>query len=638
MCGIAGFYGHNVFLDKSVQKDIIQNLSHRGPDSNGIFTNKDKNVFLAHTRLSILDISDKGSQPMKSHCKNFVISFNGEIYNHLELRDILRTKFKFDRWNGNSDTETLVNLFTYFNIQEVLNLLKGMFAFALWNLKEETFIIARDIAGEKPLYWSKSGENIFFSSEISTMALMIEGSEEKVSFAGLDFLCRNSYIPTPLTIIENVNKLPSGKFLEASITEGKIKYKINTFWNANKIRLEKYKNPLNISDTKAINKLEVLLMDSIESQLISDVPLGAFLSGGVDSSLIVSLMSEIRPHSTKTFTIGFEDKTYDESTSAKEIASYLGTEHIEQVLTEDELLEIIPSIPLYYSEPLGDSSQIPTILLSKLARKHVTVALTGDCGDELFGGYKTYKLAIQSWKVVNSLPTILKKMLRKVLTVLKVQGKYKKFTNLLEAQSKEELFFLLTQHLPDNKSIFNSGLIFDSSLHNSIYVDWPSIECFEEWMMFVDFRRYMTDDILAKVDRASMASSLETRVPFLDKEIISFAWNLPLEKKIRGKENKWILKQLLKRRLPSNLFERPKKGFSIPIDDWLRGPLKQWAEELLDFDKIRDDGIFDTDYISQLHQSHMQGLADNGNALWNILSFQSWKEKNDIKILKGINN
>jgi asparagine synthase (glutamine-hydrolysing) len=648
MCGISGFI---LSEERSyaevlrISKDINNTLLHRGPDYGDVWIDEELKVSLGHRRLSIIELSDAGNQPMKSFNGRFIIIFNGEIYNHIEIRNIL--KKENINWRGFSDTETLVEAINILGIDKTLDYCKGMYAFALWDKKFRKLTLIRDPVGEKPLYYGWVNNNFVFGSEIKVLKNFPNFSN-KISKKSISLYTQFNFIPAPLSIYENVFKLEPGAKLELLA---------NNILNK-KIEIKKYwslKNSLNISSNSKINneddavlKLKKILSDSVKMQMISDVPIGSFLSSGVDSSLITALMQEQSATQINTFTIGFKEKVFDESINAREISKHLNTNHHELIVSPDDCLSVVPLIADIYDEPFADSSQIPTYMISKEARKKVKVILTGDSADELFGGYNRYTLAPKYWKYISFLPFYLRKLIGQLILKVPVEtielilnklfqninygGKVKKMAaRMTKVRTIDELLINLATVWQDEDSILIDNKIKNTQSKNfpdySGIIDINSVTK----MMIEDINNYLPNDILCKVDRAAMRNGLETRIPFLDKSVIDFSFRIPLSMKIKNQDNgnKWILRKILSNYLPENIINRPKKGFEIPIGSWLRGPLKNWAENLIKKEKIEENGFFNHKIIQKFWDEHQTGYYDWTPRLWGVIILQSWIEKNN---------
>jgi len=647
MCGINGFfYNKNVGDGQSALFEMNKAIHHRGPDEDSIWKDNQTNLLLGHCRLAIQDISSAGSQPMISTSGRYVIAFNGEIYNHLDLRKELNNQRLIFDWRGHSDTETLLACFSAWGVHKTLEKLIGMFAIALWDREQQLLTLARDRLGEKPLYWGWQGENLYFTSELKALKANIFFKPE-IDRNSITLLLRHNCIPAPYSIYKGIYKLKPGHYIQLSLSNlnKAQKAKPITYWSFNHIVESGLEAPFKGTSSQAIDTLEKTLLTSINDQMLSDVPLGAFLSGGIDSSTIVALMQAQSPNPIKTFTIGFDDEGYNEAKHAKAIAKYLGTDHTELYIQASDALDIIPKLPDIYSEPFSDSSQIPTFLVSKLASQHVKVALSGDGGDELFGGYNRYLMAQDIWKRSRKIPSPARKFISYLLfTVppskwdavfnlispalppkLRIRtagSKAHKLASVLGLSNNYEYYKTLTSHWQQPDQIVIGA--HEPPTLISTYDAWPNTDSFEHAMMAIDAQTYMTDDILVKVDRAAMANSLETRVPFLDHRIVELAWKMPLEYKIRNGEGKWLLKQVLFRHVPYELIERPKMGFGIPLHDWLRTSLRDWAEDLLDENTLRAQGYFHPEPIRQMWVEHLSGKYNHQHHLWDILMFQAW--------------
>jgi len=657
MCGIAGILGD---LDREVfNKSVIAMtnvLNHRGPDDDGIWVNATDKVALGHRRLSIMDLSLAGHQPMKSPCGRFNVVFNGEIYNHLNLREVLNSQNKEYSWLGHSDTETLVAAFSQWGVEKTLNRLKGMFVIAVWDAQEKKLILIRDRFGEKPLYYGWSNGVFLFGSELKALRKYKEFNNQ-VDRSVLSLYMQNMCVPNPYSIFKNVYKLEPGCILKIDITALNQPPKeapfapfksrglsITQWYTLDKVARSAQKDLIK-DESEAVELLEEVLLKSVKSQLITDVPLGAFLSGGVDSSVIVSLMQKESMNPVKTFTIGFEESAFNEAVYAKDVAKHLGTDHQELYVTANDAISVIPNLSNLYDEPFADSSQIPTHLVSKLARQDVTVSLSGDAGDELFGGYNRYVWGSRIWNKVKWIPPKFRGFLGGAIQRVPISAwdevgvflpsKYKVSSmgdkayrmahRLKMVKSLDDMYrSLVTEGYKEKDIVINDGSTLKTKLDNCNIVS--GIKESEQRMMLWDSLTYLPDDILTKVDRAAMGVSLETRIPFLDNEVVELAWRLPLDMKIKNGQGKWPVRQVLYKYVPKELIERPKAGFAVPVGQWLRGPLREWAIELLNTERIQREGYFNPELVQKLWQQHLSEQYDWTPRLWAILMFQAWKE------------
>lgn len=650
MCGFVGFLGGNSVEDRASDEVQLRGMAdaivNRGPDDLGYWVDTERRIGLGHRRLSIVDLSAAGHQPMVSPMGRYVIAFNGEIYNHLICRSELASSGVDVRWRGHSDTETLLAGFEAWGIAGTLDRCVGMFAFAVWDRENSTLTLGRDRLGEKPLYygWQGSGRNLafLFGSELSALKAH-SAFESEIDRGSLCLLLRHNYIPSPYSIFKGISKLDAGCLLTVSLAE--TTPKVVRYWSLSEVAAGGVAQPFAGSVEQAIDQLDGLLMSAVGQQMMADVPLGAFLSGGIDSSTIVALMQAQSNRPVKTFTIGFEEEGYNEARHAKAVAQHLGTDHTEMYVTSRQCLDVIPKLASLYSEPFSDSSQVPTFLVSQLARRQVTVSLSGDAGDELFCGYNRYVLTNKLWKRLSILPAGSRSIAARGLAALSpskwnallgpVQGflppslqqanlgdKLHKAAGVLASSSMENLYLGLVSHWSDPADVVINGVEPPTLLTSNASM-LRSLDEIQR-MMALDAMTYLPDDILVKVDRASMGVSLEGRVPFLDHRVVEFAWTLPQSLKLREGVGKWVLRQVLYKHVPKELVERPKMGFGIPIGEWLRGPLREWAEHLLDASKLRQDGYFRADLIRQKWLEHISGVRNWQYHLWDILMFQSW--------------
>lgn len=650
MCGVTGFWEKHPSGDSAALASAMADaMRHRGPDDAGVWTDGDSGIALAHRRLSILDLSPAGHQPMLSACGRHVLAFNGEIYNHLELRARLEQEGAAPAWRGHSDTETLLACFVAWGIVATLRATVGMFALALWDRGGKALILARDRIGEKPLYYGRQGNALLFGSELKALRRHPAFLRD-VDRDALSLFIRHNYIPSPCSIYRGIAKLPPGHYLRITAQDRDAGFlRPQPYWEYNDVVAAGLRDPFAGSETEAIDALEQQLMRSIGGQMLADVPVGAFLSGGIDSSTIVALMQAQSRQPVRTFTIGFDEADYNEAKHAAAVARHLGTQHTELYVRPADALSVIPQLPTMYCEPFGDSSQIPTFLVSQLARRHVTVALSGDAGDELFGGYNRYLLACRIWRRLGLLPLPARRavvavlhglppafwngifgaarpVLPRRLRVGAAADKIRKLADILALPDGEAVYRRLVSHEEDPAGVVIAGM--EPATLLTQREAWPRTDTFEHWMMALDAQTYLPDDILVKVDRAAMANSLETRVPLLDHRLVELAWRFPLSMKVRNGEGKWILRQVLYRHVPKALIDRPKMGFGVPIDVWLRGPLRDWAEALLDESRLRREGFFQPAPIGKKWREHLSGSHNWQYWLWNVLMFQAWLEAN----------
>jgi asparagine synthase (glutamine-hydrolysing) len=655
MCGITGIFGNlrKEEFEYSINR-MSDLLAHRGPDDSGVWVDKEDGVAFGHQRLSILDLSSAGHQPMTSPCGQFTVIFNGEIYNHLHLREKLDNSGCKQPWRGHSDTETLVFAFSQWGIERTLQHLVGMFAIAVWDNNAKKLFLIRDRFGEKPLYYGWNRGVFIFGSELKALRAY-KGFNNSIDRRVLSLYMQYMYVPTPYSIFKNVYKLEPGCILkidESGLSQplketpfapfSSQGISIMQWYSLSDIAKNGQKNLIKDENT-AIELLEETLLESVRSQLITDVPLGAFLSGGIDSSVIVSLMQKVSKNPVKTFTIGFEESAFNEAIYAKDVAKHLGTDHHELYITASDAIEVIPSLPTLYDEPFADSSQIPTYLVSKLAGQNVTVSLSGDAGDELFGGYNRYLWGSRIWGKVKWMPPSFRRTLGDIVQKLPVAtwddighllpNKYRVSSmgdkahrmahRLRTVKSLDDMYHsLVSEGYKEEDLVINDGSILKTKLDNQNIVS--SINESEHRMMLWDSLTYLPDDILTKVDRAAMSVSLETRIPFLDHRVAELAWRIPLDMKIKNGEGKWLVRQLLYKYVPKELIERPKAGFAIPVGEWMRGPLREWASNLLDETRIRREGYFNPEMVKQLWDQHLSGQYDWTSRLWAILMFQTW--------------
>jgi asparagine synthase (glutamine-hydrolysing) len=654
MCGIAGLISTRP-VDPSQVRAMTDPIAHRGPDDQGCWIDPEARLGLGHRRLSIVDLSPSGHQPMASRDGRYVLTYNGEIYNHTELRSAVETATggvgSGIAWRGHSDTETLIEAIALWGLEATLSKCVGMFALALWDKRERVLQLARDRFGEKPLYYGWAGRDFVFGSELKALRAHPDFSNE-VDRRALRLLAARTYIPAPLSIYERIYKLEPGCILAvpadaataplaAPPREGEANggIRLSRYWSYRQVMRDGFVDPIEDED-EALFELEQALAVSIQGQSVADVPVGAFLSGGIDSSTVVALYQKYSSQPVRTFSIGFAEEGFNEAEYAKAVAARLGTIHAERYVTVAETQAVIPDLPAMYDEPFADSSQIPTHLVSRFAREEVTVALSGDGGDELFAGYNRHFAAPKLWQRLQALPRPVRALVgpplshlpagvwntaprllgrraqphfgAKVQKALRVGGSARTFDDVYTSFLDEWSF----QRSPVRGGEGGDDLLLDMDVADGA----PDAVR----MMYCDAMTYLPDDILCKVDRASMAVSLETRVPFLDHRVAAVAARIPIAMKVRNGKGKHILRELLYREAPRELFERPKAGFAIPIGEWLRGPLRSWAEDLIERSRLEREGFFDSDLVHKRWQQHLQRRTDATPALWAVLMFQSW--------------
>lgn len=617
-------------------------LIHRGPDDQDIWCCPRTGITMAHRRLSIIDLSRAGRQPMQSASERYVLVFNGEIYNHLALRTELETLQLSPAWQGSSDTETLLACIDAWGLKRTLQKCYGMFALALWDCIEQALTFARDRLGEKPLYYGQQNGTLLFSSELKSL-IFHPAFRGEIDRNALSLYMRYAYIPAPYSIYRNIYKLLPGCIV--TFDAPRAHAQPIQYWDAHAVIEQSITKPFAGSPEEAVDALEALLLDSIKQQMIADVPLGSFLSGGIDSSAITALMQAQSSRPIRTFSIGYHEEAYNEAVHAKAVSKHLGTDHTEVYVTEKDALDVIPNLPVIYCEPFADSSQIPTYLVSHIARQHVSVSLSGDGGDELFGGYNRYILGNRLWHWLSTIPLPLRRVIStgimKIspaaydsllnpvqrlmptrLTQAMIGDKLHKTARVMSVRTHHELYRMLTsQWNAPEQVVLNST---EPILVLTDPDNEPRTDGFVHRMMALDLLSYLPDDILCKVDRAAMAVSLETRTPYLDHRVVEFAWSLPLNYKLRNGVGKWPLRQVLYRYVPPTLIDRPKMGFGIPIGQWLRGPLRSWAEDLLDETRLTREGYLNPEPIQQKWQEHISGRFNRQHLLWNVLMFQAW--------------
>lgn len=678
MCGFAGFFlGQPGDLNglQSLVNHMAKSIANRGPDDFGAWADEQAGIALGHRRLSIVDLSPAGHQPMTSSGGRFMMAFNGEIYNHLDIRTELRAAGAAPAWRGHSDTETLLAGFEHWGVEATLVKTVGMFAIALWDVKDRTLHLMRDRFGEKPLYYGWAGNGagraFVFGSELKALRAF-PGFANTVCRQALAQYMRFKYVPAPRSIYQDIYKLEPGCLLSITgtppaaapaqplrppVTHGTLS--MRRWWSLADVVVAGAKKQLS-NEAEAVQQLEQRLLDAVRLQSLADVPLGAFLSGGVDSSAIVALMQRQSTRPVKTFTVGFEETGFDESPHARAVATHLGTDHAEMFVTAAEAQAVIAQLPAMYDEPFADSSQIPTHLVSRAARQHVTVALSGDAGDELFGGYNRYFWGPRIWSKLAWLPYPARQMLGAAISAIPIAGwdalsrpanamrpggrgiaqtgdkAHKLAARLRGVRDLDDLYLSLVSEWQDPAQVVigdNGGTMVEPQSPLADPLPESDLEGAANSplrMMYRDSMTYLPDDILCKVDRAAMATSLETRVPFLDHRVAELAWQLPLDMKIREGQGKWALRQVLYRHVPHELIDRPKAGFGIPVGQWLRGPLRPWAEGLFNEKRLHQEGYFYAAPIRRKWTEHLTGQRDHTASLWSVLMFQAWLKEQGL--------
>ncbi len=638
MCGILGVWAKNL-SDISNIREMRRQIEYRGPDSSGEFFDENNGLVLSHVRLSILDLTSAGSQPMVSNCGNYILIFNGEIYNHLKLREIIKENGFDYKWNGSSDTETLLVCIKFWGIEKTLSKISGMFAFAFWDKSNKKLFLARDRIGEKPLFYGKIDGAFVFASELKALCAHPRWRGD-IDRDALAQYIRHGYIHDPHCIYKNFYKLSPGYFIEI---DDKEVARISQYWSLKKSIPQNRKD---VPYPQFLEELEHKITLSLQEQSRADVPLGAFLSGGIDSSLLVALMQKNSSKNIKTFTIGYESENYNEANHARKVAKYLGTEHVDLLVNADDALSVIPDLPKIWDEPFADSSQIPTLLVSKLARESVKVAISGDGGDEIFCGYNRYKIGYGIYRSTKYLPSWMVSRFSKKLQsfksgkierlVSKFPQKYRykvlsdrlvKLGHVLEHTQDIDYYKSLVSVYPNPQEIVRDCKEKESLLANSD--KWPNLSDFREMMMYLDTMTYLPGDILTKTDRASMSVGLELRAPFLSHEIIEYAWQMPLSYKLQRGQTKAPLRDILYTIVPKEIVDRPKMGFGVPIEDWLNGPLRDWVEDLLDYDRLENEGFFHAKQVRKMWEHQLSGERRWHHQIWALLMFQSWLDSKD---------
>lgn len=646
MCGIAGFVNWSGLAGsaKGDLKRMTDAIAHRGPDDEGAWQDGENGIAFGHRRLAIVDLSPAGHQPMVSHQGRFVLVLNGEIYNHLELRASVDRGTDPVDWRGHSDTEVLLECFALFGVKETLEKAVGMFCFALWDRQDRVLTMARDRLGEKPLYFGWQGSTLLFGSEIAALRAH-SAFQATVDRNALALMMRHNYIPAPYSIYQGIGKIKPGTIMRWQ--HGSRDATEIVYWDAAKKAAHGRANPFGGTPIEAVEQLETHLRAALKDQMTADVPLGAFLSGGIDSSTVAALMQTMSTEPVRTFSIGFDVPGFNEAEHAKAVATHLGTQHTELYVTGKDALDVVPLLPSIYSEPFSDSSQIPTYLVSKMARRDVTVCLSGDAGDELFSGYTRYALTDDTWKKLSRIPAPARSAIAALLQQVPVQtwdailkpllafgpsrfrhgrpgDRLHKFASVIGSSSASGIYRQLVSHWDAPEALVLDAM--EPPTQMTGLRDVPPFKEFMHEMMYLDAVSYLPDDILVKVDRAAMAVALEGRIPMLDHRLVEFAWSLPTEILRRESTPKWPLRQVLYKYVPRHMIERPKMGFGVPIDAWLRGPLKEWAETLLDENRLRSEGYFNPGPIREKWAEHKAGTRNWQYHLWDVLSFQAWLE------------
>ena len=640
MCGIAGFWTSACDADvaRAALTRMTDALAHRGPDASGAWIDASHGIALGHRRLAIVDLSPLGQQPMVSASGRYWLVFNGEIYNYRVLRETLHSQGA--EFRGHSDTEVLLALIERNGFEAALRQCVGMFAIVLWDRHTGRLALARDRFGEKPLYLGRCDGGLAFASELSALRTL-PGVSSEIEPAALAAYLRHGYVPAPMSMLRDVVKLEPGMIATFS-TPDVNRAQFSRYWSVRDSALTGLATPPAGTDAHRVTHLDTLLRGAVADQMVADVPLGAFLSGGIDSSLIVALMQAQSARPVRTFTIGFRESAFDEAPHAEAVARHLGTEHTTLFVTAQDALDVIPRLPSIYNEPFADSSQIPTVLVSQLAREHVTVALSGDGGDELFGGYSRYPLAMRAWPRLARMPYSMRRATSAMVTSVGARtwnralgpvglasrgvtgDRMHKLATLIETRNFPDFYRNLVSAWRRPQDLLPGVIERDTAIRDPFT---PGRGGLLADMMFRDQVSYLPDDILVKVDRAAMAASLETRAPLLDHRVAEFAWRLPQSCWQRDGQGKWIVRQVLDRYVPRALIDRPKQGFGVPIAEWLRGPLRDWADDLLSPDALRQDGIFRPEPVLQTWKEHRSGTRNWAPSLWHLLMFQAWRRR-----------
>lgn len=629
---------------QSASRRMADTLIHRGPDNIGTWADPRTGIALGHTRLSILDLSQEGNQPMISSCGRYLITYNGEVYNSRELREEL--ELLGVRFRGHSDTEILLGAITAWGLEATLQRILGMYAFGLWDKEQQDLTLVRDPVGKKPLYYGWCNQTFLFGSELKALRVHPHFNQP-IDPDALGLFIKYSWVPTPYSIYKGIRKLPPGHVVQINLNSTRENIVPRQFWSSRKVAEHGEHAPFTGSLNDAADELEKILRTTVNCRMIADVGLGALLSGGLDSTMVVAIMQSLSAQRTKTFSIGFSETDYNEAQHAKDIAAHLGTDHTELYISPKETLDVIPELPTVYDEPFADSSQIPTLLLSKLARQDVKVALSGDGGDELFAGYTKYHECLKRWKTWEGKPPFLRSTLAKSMTSLGQAGwsmfgptpndlyrplapwktffgKISKKSRWISATGPVDLVARRHVRCPHVQEYVPNAKAISHVLTNP--QEWAAVSEPIQGMMHLDFMTFLTDDILVKVDRASMSVNLEVRCPLLDIRLVEFAWSLPLSLRLQGQRGKIVLRTLLERYVPPKLTERPKQGFAVPVSEWMVGPLREWGEHLLDQTRLHNQGLLNPKAVHRIWQQHLSGWQDHDTLLWSLLMFQAWYE------------
>lgn len=642
MCGFAGFAAKpnaHLLESEQIMTDMLSAIQHRGPDGQGQWSELQTGLCIGHRRLAIQDLSEHGHQPMQSSNQRYVIAFNGEIYNFQTLRKQLQAEGYQQHWRGHSDTEVLLAAIQFWGLDAALEASVGMFAFALYDRQEQQLLLARDRMGEKPLYYGLVGGHLLFASELKALTRFPDW-HQTINRNALALLLRHNYIPEPHSIYEQIHKLPPGCYVRFTLND-RVLSQPKAYWSMRQLAETSQTQPFQGSEQQALHIFEKLLNQAVQGQMLADVPLGAFLSGGIDSSLVVAMMQQQSSLPVRSFAIGFEEKDYNEAEYAKAVAAHIGTQHTELYINAGQVRSVIETMPQVYDEPFADPSQLPTLLVAQMTRQHVTVALSGDGGDELFGGYTRYQQTLQLWRFLRLIPAVCRPLLKRLLQSLPVHcwdsgfrlfaahisalqkgrggDRIHKLADILNTGDMQGLYRNMMSYWLDPEQVVLDACEPETALNNA-GIGQDALQR----MMYQDAVTYLPDDILVKVDRASMAVSLETRIPLLDHRIVEFAWSLPLSMRMQQGQGKWLLRQLLFQHVPKALLDRPKAGFAVPLESWLRGDLREWAADLLSPDSLNRQGFFNVSGVQKKWSEHCSGKRNWHFYLWSILMFQQW--------------